>query len=216
VLAKHCTVSPSGYNYTFALRQYVHFSNGHQFNSYVMWFSLYRGIVMNQAGSFILQENFWYPGLTYYATAAQNRRAATQMAGYLNSFDFQNPVAADLAVMMAPDQSFRVVDRFTIELNMGYGYLGTVAYSFLLAAIADIKSGAVAGLSFAYVGPSQIDSLTAAACVDARLLDIVYGSTAGGWWIYMNQNTDPFTDPNVRAAVVHAINYDNIISRAFN
>src|SRR5207245_9977485 len=136
VLAKHCTVSPSGYNYTFALRQYVHFSNGHQFNSYVMWFSLYRGIVMNQAGSFILQENFWYPGLTYYATAAQNRRAATQMAGYLNSFNFQNPVAADLAVMMAPDQSFQVIDRFTIELNMGYGYLGTVAYSFLLAAIA--------------------------------------------------------------------------------
>src|SRR5437870_9391570 len=129
VLAKRWTVSPSGYNYTFALRQDVHFSNGHQFNAYVMWFSLYRGIVMNQAGSFILQENFWYPGLTYYATAAQNRRAATQMAGYLNSFDFQNPVAADLAVMMAPDQSFRVVDRFTIELNMGYGYLGTVACS---------------------------------------------------------------------------------------
>src|SRR5438445_12320084 len=111
VLAKRWTVSPSGYNYTFALRQDVHFSNGHQFNAYVMWFSLYRGIVMNQAGSFILQENFWYPGLTYYATAAQNRRAATQMAGYLNSFDFQNPVAADLAVMMAPDQSFRVVAR---------------------------------------------------------------------------------------------------------
>jgi len=307
VLAKSWTVSPSGFNYTFALRQDVHFSNGHQFNAYVMWFSLYRGIVMNQAGSFILQENFWYPGLTYYATASQNRRAATQMAGHLNSFDFQNPIAPDLAVMQAADQSFRVIDRFTIELNMGYGYLGTVAYSFLLAAIAgpiasavdpavvqanggvtvggtnafmatnmvgtgpyvvktfnsatgyliqpdpnywaknasaaepwnniiqpakasiqinflssaitaiaDIKSGAVAGLSFAYVGPSQIDSLTAASCVDARLLDIVYGSTAGGWWIYMNQKTDPFTDIHVRAAVVHAINYDEIISRAFS
>src|SRR5947209_20042516 len=54
VLAKRWTVSPSGYNYTFTLRQDVHFSNGHQFNAYVMWFSLYRGIVMNQAGSFIL------------------------------------------------------------------------------------------------------------------------------------------------------------------
>src|SRR5436309_6973304 len=85
-----------------------------------------------------------------------------------------------------------------------------------VTAIADIKSGAVAGLSFAYVGPSQIDSLTAASCVDARLLDIVYGSTAGGWWIYMNQKTDPFTDIHVRAAVVHAINYDEIISRAFS
>src|SRR3989442_12775746 len=65
------------------------------------------------------------------------------MAGYLNSFDFQNPVAADLAVMMAPDQSFRVVNRVTIELNMGYGYLGTVAYSFLLSAIAGPIASAV-------------------------------------------------------------------------
>src|SRR2546430_8708333 len=39
--------------------------------------------------------------------------------------------------------------------------------------------------------------------------------TGGGWWIYMNQNTDPFTDQSVRAAVVHAINYGEIINVAF-
>src|SRR5438309_11251120 len=31
----------------------------------------------------------------------------------------------------------------------------------------------------------------------------------------MNQNTDPFTNQSVRAAVVHAINYDEIINVAF-
>src|SRR5438552_17017328 len=188
------------------------------------------------------------------------------MARHLNCFDFQNPIAPDLAVMQAADQSFRVIDRFTIELNMGYGYLGTVAYSFLLAAIAgpiasavdpavvqanggvtvggtnafmatnmvgtgpyvvktfnsatgyliqpdpnywakhasaaepwnniiqpakasiqinflssaitalaDIKSGAVAALSFAYLRPSQIDSLTPASRGDATLLDLGSG-----------------------------------------
>src|SRR3989442_141151 len=212
VLAKRWTVSPSGYNYTFTLRQDVHFSNGHQFNAFVMWFSLYRGSVMNQAGSFILQENFWYPGLTYYATAAQNRRAATQTAGYLNSFNFQNPVAADLAVMMAPDQSFRVIDRFTIELNMGYGYLGTVAYSFLLAAIA---------------GPI-------ASAVDPAVVRANGGVTVGGTNAFMATNmvgAGPYvvrtfnsatgyliqTDPNYWAKNASAAEpSSNIISRAFN
>src|SRR2546430_2050928 len=41
VLAKSWTVSSSGFNYTFHLRQNAHFSNGHAFNAYVMWFSLY-------------------------------------------------------------------------------------------------------------------------------------------------------------------------------
>ncbi len=307
VLAKRWTVSTSGYNYTFYLRQDVHFSNGHPFNAYVMWFSLYRAVTMSQAGSFIVQENFWYPGLTYYSSATANRRAAATMASNLNSFNFQNPTAPQLAVMQAAGQSFQVIDQYTIQLNMGSGYLGNIAYSFLLASIAgpiasavdpavvqanggvtsggtngfmaanmvgtgpyvvktyssatgyllqpdpnywgknasaaqpwnniiqpakasiqvnfqgsgitavsDIKSGAIAGLSFVYVGPSQVDSLSAASCVAVRPLDVVYGSTAGAWWIYMNQHTDPFTDIHVRAAVVHAINYDEIISKAFS
>jgi ABC-type transport system substrate-binding protein len=43
----------------------------------------------------------------------------------------------------------------------------------------------------------------------------VYGSTAGAWWIYMNQTQEPFSNIHVRKAVVHAINYDEIISVAF-
>lgn len=310
VLAKSWSVSLTGpyagFNYTFVLRQDVHFSNTHEFNAYVMWFSLYRAIVMNQAGSFILQENFWYPGLNYYSDPGDIENATVWMMNNLNSFDFQSPSSAALNVMEATNQSFQVIDRFTIQLNMGAGYLGDVAYANLLpsiagpiasavdpaviqahggvindtnaylannmvgtgpfvvasynsatgyllqpdpnywgqaaataepwnniiqpakssvqvnfqtssiAAVSDIKSGSVASVSFAYVGPSQIDDLKAAACVQVNLLNIVYGSTAGGWWVYMNQQQEPFNDIHVRAAVVHAINYDDIISKAFN
>src|SRR6267143_618636 len=300
VLTKSWTVSSSGFNYTFHLRQDVHFSNGHAFNTYVMWFSLYRAIVMNQAGSFILQENFWLPGLNYYSDANASANATAWMINNLNTFSFTNPTAPQLAVMRDGNNSFQVIDQFTIQLNMGYGYLSDVApvaYGNLLAsvsgpiasavdpaviqanggvindtnafmatnmigtgpyflqsynsatgylikpdpnywakndalaepwnniiqpakasiqvnfqtsaitAVADLKSGSVAGVAFAYVGPSQINDLKSAACVTVNELDIVYGSTAGAWWIYMNQNTPPFTDIHARAAVAHAINY---------
>ena len=305
VLAKSWAVSTSGYNYTFRLRPNVHFSNGDPFNAYVMWFSLYRAIVMSQAGSFILQENFWLPGLNYYSGANETSNATAWMIKNLNTFSFTSPTAAQLAVMKDGNNSFQVIDASTIQMNMGYGYLGNVAYGSLLAAIggpiasavdpivvranggvkndtnaymannmvgtgpyvlqsynsatgylikpdpnywatsvaavetwnniiqpakasiqvkfqtsaitavADMKSGSVAGVSFAYVGPAQVDSLKAAACVQVNALDIVYGSTAGAWWIYMNQQTPPFTNIHVRKAVVHAINYPEIIRSAF-
>ena len=308
VLAKSWTVSTSGFNYTFTLRQDAHFSNGDPFNAYVLWFSLYRAIVMNQAGSFILQENFWYPGLNYYSDPNATGSSTAWMMDNLNTFNFQSPMPAQIAVMEASNQSFQVLGPYLIQLNMGYGYLGDVAYANLLpsiagpiasavdpaliqanggvtndtndymathmvgtgpfilgagsynsatgyllqpdpnywaindaaaepwnniiqparssvqvnfqtssiAAVSDMKSGNVASVSFAYVGPSQIDDLKNAACVQVKLLDIVYGSTAGGWWIYMNQQQEPFNDIHVRAAVVHAINYDEIIQKAFN
>jgi len=61
VLAKSWSVSTDGFNYTFVLRTDVFISNGDPFNAYVMWFSLYRAIVMNQAGSFILKKTFGSP-----------------------------------------------------------------------------------------------------------------------------------------------------------
>ncbi len=44
VLAKSYTSSPSGTNWTFRMRQGIHFSNGHPLNAYTMWFSLYRTV----------------------------------------------------------------------------------------------------------------------------------------------------------------------------
>src|SRR5437016_12527682 len=136
VLAKSWTVSSDGLNYTFRLRPDVHFSNGDAFNAYTMWFSLYRAIVMNQAGSFILQENFWLPGLNYYSDANDSANGTASMIQNLNSFSFTNPTDPQLAVMQDANNSFQVIDQFTIELHMGYGYLSDVApvaYGNLLA-----------------------------------------------------------------------------------
>jgi peptide/nickel transport system substrate-binding protein len=305
-LATNWTVSPSGYNYTFTLRQNVHFSNGHPFNAYVMWYSLYRALTMLGDGSFILQQMFWFPGLNYDADANDTANATAWMLENLNTFDFSTPTPSQLAIMTAENNSFQVIDQYKIQLNMGHGYLGPVAYSALLPAIAgpiasavdpiviganggvvqdknpymaanmigtgpyllksydistgyllepdpnywartvaaaepwnnilqpakasiqvnfqgsetvavqDIKRGSVAGLSFAYVGAAQVNSLAAAPCVKVDELDDVYSSTAGAWWIFMNQQVEPFNDIHVRRAVAHAINYNEIIQRAFN
>ena len=309
VLAKSWSVSADNLNYTFVLRQDVHFSNGDSFNAYVMWFSLYRAIIMNQAGSFILQENFWLPGVTYYSGANESANATAWVTNALNSWDFFNPTTEQKALMAADNNSFQAVDAYTIVLHGGNGYLDAFPYAFLLASISgpiasavdpkviqqngqvhytqentwmtthmvgtgpyvltggfldptassytlkpdpnywainaskaeplnniiqpahasiqvdfqndaaiavnDMKTGKVMSASFAYIGPSTVQSLQGVPCVAANALDTVYGSTAGGWWIYMNQNTDPFTNWSVRQAVVHAINYQRIIDVAF-
>ncbi|HYM40817.1 MAG TPA: ABC transporter substrate-binding protein [Thermoplasmata archaeon] len=310
VLASSWTNSTDGFNWTFHLRQDVHFSNGDAFNAYVMWYSLYRALVMNQAGSFILQENFWYPGVNYYSASAASNSSRDWVASVLNSYNFVNPTSAQLAVMEASNQSFQVIDKYTIQLNLGAGYLGVVPYTYLLAslsgpiasavdplivsanggvpvndynrwmathtvgtgpfvlrggfldlgsatkytldpdpsywamndskaepwndilapakssleidfqgdpaiAVNDMKTGRVLSASLAYIGPSTINSLKGLACINVNALDDVYGSTAGAWWVYMNQNTAPFNNLSVRKAVVHAINYDRIIQVAF-
>jgi len=79
----------------------------------------------------------------------------------------------------------------------------------------DLKTGQAAEASFAYLGPSEISEIEGNACIVAQPLNLVYSSTSGAWWIYLNQNTFPFTNLSVRAAIAHAINYPQIISEAF-
>src|SRR2546430_17539745 len=63
-------------------------------------------------------------------------RSAT-LTTELNTCDFRNPTVSQLAAMKDTWQSFQVIDDKTIQLNMGYGYLGdTVAYTYILATLA--------------------------------------------------------------------------------
>jgi peptide/nickel transport system substrate-binding protein len=305
VLADSWTSSTDLFNITFHLRSGVHFSNGHAFNAYVMWFSLYRALVMGLDPSFILTQNFGFPHTNASSDPADVEAAAADMTTYLNTFDFLNPTSAQIAIMADPDQSFQVVDAQTIQLNLGHGYLGEVPYVYVFATLAapiaaaidpaiiaqhggvsnatndwmttnmigtgpyllgsynpstgftlqpdpnywgvaaaagepwnnaiqpakasiqidfqgdtaittqDLKSGRIVGASFAYLGPSTVNDLKTAQCVVVTPLDPVYGSTAGAWWVFMNQNHEPFNNLSVRAAVVHAIDYDRIIQVAF-
>ncbi len=310
VLAKNWTTSNAGLTYTFNLRHDVHFSNGDGFNAYIMWFSMYRSLLMNQPPQFILGENFWYPGVTYYSTSSQQASAIANLSTYLNTWNFYSLTSAQEAIAQNASQSIQVIDNYTIALNLGNGYLGT-PYHYILATLSaplamavdpkvvqahpntgsanaitnatnswmaqnaigtgpfkigaysntgstlvpdsnywakdgtaaadptnnalqpanttiqvnyqsdqaitvnDLNSGAVVGASFAYLGPSTVTTLQQAGCVVVNPLDVVYGSTAGAWWIYMNQNTEPFNDIHVRQAVVHAIDYQQIINVAF-
>ncbi len=124
LLASNWTISANQMNWNFSLRHGVTFSNGDPFNAYVMWYSLYRTMVMNQDPSFILEQNF---GTT---SPSVNITDAT-----LNSINYTSPSPANLTLMENSNQSFQVINAYEIALNLGYGYNGDVPYSALLATL---------------------------------------------------------------------------------
>jgi peptide/nickel transport system substrate-binding protein len=79
----------------------------------------------------------------------------------------------------------------------------------------DLEIGDVASASFAYIGPATIHALQGKSCLVVKELPIIYGSTSGSWWIYLNQSVFPFNNLSVRAAIAHAVNYGQIIQQAF-
>ncbi|HYK93470.1 MAG TPA: ABC transporter substrate-binding protein [Thermoplasmata archaeon] len=315
-LAQNWSVSSNGLHWNFTLFPGAKFSNGDPVNAYVIWYSLYRDLVMNQASSFILSENFWFPGEWYYAPDGSiqwNNTVVGQLVTFLNSNQgqtFFNPSASDTAYMGATNQSFRVLSPTEIQFNLGFGYLNnapfTVPYAYVLPELSapnsaavdpavvdshggvavnssnawmsenmvgsgpfvltsyslssgftlspspgywatsvaatlpsdnmiqpakatietlfqgttsidiqNLRGGSAAAVSFAYVGPSTVTELQGVSCVTVQALPTVFGATAGSWWIYMNQNTYPFNNLSVREAIVHAINYQQIIQDAF-
>ncbi|MDA4124726.1 MAG: ABC transporter substrate-binding protein [Thaumarchaeota archaeon] len=125
VLASNWTESSGGMTWTFSLRHGVTFSNGDQFNAYVMWYSLYRSLVMNQVSAFILAQNF---GKT-------NGGGPNITDSVLNSMEYTSPSAANLTLMETPGQSFQVISQYEIALNLGYGYNGNVTYSAFLVTL---------------------------------------------------------------------------------
>ena len=125
VLASAWTISPDGMNYTFDLRPNVVFSNNDPFNAYVMWYSVYRTLVMNQAPSWILAQNLALGnGVTFNVTDSM-----------LNSINYASPSSSNLTVMSRPDQSVVVLNASAIQFNLGYGYNGDEPYSAFLATL---------------------------------------------------------------------------------
>ena len=125
VLASAWTISPDGMNYTFDLRPNVVFSNNDPFNAYVMWYSVYRTLVMNQAPSWILAQNLALGnGVTFNVTDSM-----------LNSINYASPSSSNLTVMSRPDQSVVALNASAIQFNLGYGYNGDEPYSAFLATL---------------------------------------------------------------------------------
>lgn len=122
VLAQNWSISPDGMNYTFYLRHNVTFSNGDPFNAYVMWFSIYRGLIMNQAAAFIMGQN-----LATNNTASNDTFNITDSV--LNSINYTNPSSSSLSIMNNPVQSVQVVSKYVLTLHLGWGYNGFLPFN---------------------------------------------------------------------------------------
>ena len=89
MLAKNWSTSADGTHWNFTLFPNEYFSNGDPINAYVMWYSINRGMVMNQPEAFLLEENFFLPGLTYNNDSYTQSQTNSQdwLVGLLNSMD---------------------------------------------------------------------------------------------------------------------------------
>jgi peptide/nickel transport system substrate-binding protein len=128
VLADTWQVSPSSMNYTFHLRSGVSFSNGDPFNAYVMWYSIYRVILMNQGPSWMLAQNLGTGKIT---------------DSTLNSIDYTNPSNDQISLMSSSSNSVQVVDQNTIKFNLGSGFNGPNPYPGFLATLTVPTASAV-------------------------------------------------------------------------
>jgi peptide/nickel transport system substrate-binding protein len=142
MLAENWTSSADGYHWNFTLFPGIHFSNGDPVTAYTFWFSFYRLLSLQGADQYLLSENFWIPGLSYYSPKVQNDAEFANLTQELNTWDFVNPSTSEKAAMAAPNQSFQVLNNRTIQLNLGSGYLynattgAGVPYRYLLAEMA--------------------------------------------------------------------------------
>ncbi len=125
VLAENWTVSSDGMTYTFSLRPGVTFSNGDPFNAYVVWFSMYRTLVMNQAPAWILGQNL----------ATTNGVGFNITDSILNSINYTNPSPKDLSYMTYANQSIQALSPNQLVIHLGYGYNGKAPYSAFLATL---------------------------------------------------------------------------------
>jgi len=125
VLAQGWSMSSDGMTYNFTLRPNVSFSNGDPFNAYVMWFSIYRTLIMNQGPAWILGQNL----------AAGNGMTFNITDTILNSINYAKPSAQDLNYMTYPNQSVQVVTPNQLIIHLGYGYNGPAPYSSFTATL---------------------------------------------------------------------------------
>ncbi len=141
VLAQNWSVSSNGMNYTFYLRHNVTFSNGDAFNAYVMWYSLYRNMILYQAPEFILGQNL---ATNNTGSSAPINNTYNVTATFLNTTsNFVNPNASAIAVMSNVNQSVQVVNPYVLKIHMGFGYNGYLPYNAFLMTLTTPMAAAV-------------------------------------------------------------------------
>jgi peptide/nickel transport system substrate-binding protein len=139
ILASNWTTNSAFTSYTFNLRQDAWFMNGHPFNASVVWFNIYRVILMNQIGASYFT-NILYNGTTAYSTGyalPMGVAGALQAGGYsissTNVTLAAQQTAADLSAVLShftssnatiqkiisyPDQAIVAASNFQVQFNL--------------------------------------------------------------------------------------------------
>ena len=139
ILANNWTVNSAYTSYSFNLKQDAWFMNGHPFNASVVWFNIYRVILMNQIGA------SYFTNILYNGTAAFSSgfalpmgvAGALQAGGYsissTNATLAAKQTATDLSVVLSnfkssnatiqkiisyPDQAVVATRNFQVQFNL--------------------------------------------------------------------------------------------------
>jgi peptide/nickel transport system substrate-binding protein len=107
VLSDNWSQSPNGLTYTFNLRSGVYYNTGDPFNAYVVWYNIYRDLIINQAADFIFYAYFNTSGVT---------------PGDVNSLDnAQNAPGSNstlLQIMQNPSNSVTVLNSTAVQFHL--------------------------------------------------------------------------------------------------
>ncbi len=144
ILAENWTVSPSYQNFTFNIRNNAYFENGQPFNASVVWFNIYRTVLMNQVGASYFT-NLIYNGTTALATGynlpagvdnalaangyslsttnstLRQQQAAEDLATILSNFNPSNTTLQ--SIMSYPHQAIVVESNYVVQFNLVNPYL---------------------------------------------------------------------------------------------
>jgi peptide/nickel transport system substrate-binding protein len=195
LLAKNWSVSSDGFHWNFTLWPHEYFSNGDPINAYVVWYSFERTLVMNQAIAILADENFYAPNVSYYSPLPAIQASNATLSQMVNTFNtlanVTSPGAAVLSYMEAQNQSFRVINSSTLQVNLGFGYLGPIPYAFLLDQMAMPVFAAVDPLAVAAHGgvvPDLENSWMANDMVGSGPYNLTFWSPATGYSLQPNGN----------------------------
>lgn len=235
VLATSWTSSADGLVYTFKLRENVKFSNGDEFDADAVKYSMDRVLKMNQPPSWILSQSLTLDSVKIldkhtvefdltqpYSAFLATMATMTASVVNPNAVEAHGGVVADStspwmdsnAAGTGPFalQEWIKGDHLTLARNPLYWgtppklekvimYYKTSVQTRLM----DIKSG------FAQIATIDVNHIQDVQNIQGIVVDSI-GLSQHIDFVYMNTKTVPFNNPLVRKAVVHAINYDAIMS----
>lgn len=145
VLATSWTSAPGGLTYTFNLRSGVYYNNGNPFNAYVVWYNVYRDLIIDQSSDFIFYLYFNTTGVT---------------AGDVNSFNTATNVPTNstlLGIMENPHNSVTVLNSTAVQFHLFTPFaafmktIGTAPWVFVDPYVVQQHGGVVAGQPNTYM-----------------------------------------------------------------